>query len=233
MRTMAGVCWAVILTVACVQPVAAQYNISTLFIGGTAIPGSSNTWSVNAGAIPSLPLTIEGNYVAFVQCGNGCGPGYSTDGVWVENLSTQTFTHLVSPGDPVPGMGGATFTTFGGYALVAGGKVFFLSLGATTNGLYAVPEGGGAVSAIANLSTTLPGLGHATSFTLGNSAQFLPQSDGTHIAFFAKDATGIVWSYIANLDGTGITEVGGLNIQLMPPSSCQIPVNQFQLGVDG
>jgi uncharacterized protein (TIGR03437 family) len=219
------------LTVAAIfavaKPAAAQYNISTLFLNGTPIPGSGNLWSVNAGAIPSLPLSIEGNYVGFVQCGSGCGPNYSTDGIWVENLSTQSFTHLVAPGATAPGTGGANFSTFGGYALVAGGNVFFLSLDSTTNGLYSVPETGGTVTTVANLKTALPGLGNGGNFTLGNSEQYLPQSDGTHIAFFAKDATGQVWSYIANLDGTGLTELAGPNTQVMLPGSCQIPVNEF------
>lgn len=213
------------LMAATIGPAAAQYNITTLFLNGGPIPGSTNTWSVNAGQIPSLPLTIEGNYVAFVQCGQGCGPSYSTDGIWVENISTQTFTHLVAPGAAVPG--GGNFGTFGGFALVAGGKVFFLSLDPATNGLYSVPVAGGAISLIANVSTTLPGLGKPSSFTLGNSFQYLPQSDGTHIAFFAKDATGNAYSYIANLDGTGITELAGPNTQIMLPGSCQTPVAAF------
>lgn len=205
----------------------AQYDIGTLFLDGAPIPGSTNTWSVNAGAIPSLPLSIDGNYVAFVQCSQGCGPLQTTDGIWVENLSTSSFTHLVAPGDAAPGTGGATFGSFGGYALVAGGHVFFLSLDATTNGLYSVPVTGGAVTAIANLNTDLPGLGHASSFTLGNSEQYLPQADAVQITFFAKNATGEAWSYIANLDGTGLTELAGVNTQIMLPGSCQVPVDQF------
>jgi uncharacterized protein (TIGR03437 family) len=220
--------WMAAILMAAIAPQAvAQYNISTLFLNGAPIPGSGNAWSVNAGQIPSLPLSIEGNYVAFVQCGNGCGPNYSTDGIWVENLSTQTFTHLVAPSAAAPGTSGASFATFGGYALVAGGRVFFLSLDPVANGLYSVPVTGGAVTLVANLDSTLPGLGHPGSFTLGNSFQFLPHSDGTHIAFFAKDQTGQEYSYIANIDGTGIVELGGPNIQIMLPGSCQVPVNQF------
>jgi uncharacterized protein (TIGR03437 family) len=215
---------AVLVTLALAPRSQAQYNITTLFLNGGAIPGSTNTWSINAGAIPSLPLSLEGNYVAFVQCGNGCGPTYSTDGIWVENLSTQTFTHLVAPGAAAPGTGGAAFGNFGGYALLAGGNVFFLSLDPATNGLYSVPVTGGAVKLIANVKTALPGLGLPSSFTLGNSYQYLPQSDGTHIAFFAKDLIGNEWTYVANLDGTGITELAGPNTQVMPPGSCQVPV---------
>jgi uncharacterized protein (TIGR03437 family) len=226
-RLRVGVWLSAILTVALAPRAEAQYNITTLFLNGGTIPGSSNTWTINAGAIPSLPLSIEGNFVAFVQCGNGCGPNYATDGVWVENLSTQTFTHLVAPGAAVPGISGAGFNTFGGYALVAAGTVYFLSLDPTTIGIYAVPETGGAVTVIANLNTNLPGLGKGGNFTLGNSEQYLPQSDGKHIAFFAKDATGEVWSYIANPDGTGLTELAGPNTQIMLPGSCQVPVNQF------
>jgi uncharacterized protein (TIGR03437 family) len=142
-------------------------------------------------------------------------------------LSTQTFTHLVAPGAVAPGTGGAAFGNFGGYALIAGGNVFFLSLDPSTNGLYSVPVTGGAVKLIANVKTALPALGIPSSFTLGNSYQYLPQSDGIHIAFFAKDKIGTVYSYVANIDGSGITELAGPNTQIMLPGTCLGDVNSF------
>jgi hypothetical protein len=219
---------AVAALLASVTPAVAQYDISTLFIEGTPIPGSKDLWSINAGAIPTKPLSIEGDYVAFVQCGQGCGPNYSTDGIWTLNLSSGEFTHLVAPGDSAPGTGGASFTTFDGYAMVSGGEVIFLSTDPMTNGLYSIPVTGGAVSVLANLNTRLPGFGTGAGFQYGNSAQYLPQSDGQHVTFWTRNnQNGVVWSYIANLDGTGLTELGGPNIQLMLPGSCQGTVNTF------
>jgi uncharacterized protein (TIGR03437 family) len=212
------------------QAAGQQYLITPLFLQGGAIPGlSTNTWSVNAGAIPTLPLTIEGNYVAFVQCGaiSACGPAFSTDGVWSENVSTQTFTHLVSPGQPAPGTTGGTFGGFGGFAVLSGGTVFFLSTDTATNGWYAVPVTGGAVTVIANRSTKLPGFSGTPSFQLGNSFQYLPQADGKHFAFFAKDSSGVMYNYLVNLDGTGLTEVAGPASQIMTPGSCSVPVVSY------
>jgi hypothetical protein len=146
----------------------------------------------------------------------------------VLDLSSGTFTHLVAPGDSAPGMGGGSFTTFDGYALVSGGEVIFLSTDPMTNGLYSIPVTGGAVSVIANLNTRLPGFGTGAGFQYGNSAQFVPQSDGQHVAFWARDnKNGEMWLYIANMDGTELTELAGPNTQVMPPGSCQVPVVQY------
>jgi hypothetical protein len=193
---------------------AAQYNISTLLLEGTPIPGSTNLWQLNAGSIPGMPLSIYGDYVAFVQCGDGCGPDYPTDGVWVENLSTKAFTHLVAPGAVAPGTGGLTFTTFGGYALVAGGRVIFLGTAGGPNGFYSVPvTGTPTISVIANQHTILPGLATTGTYSFGNSTTDLPQSDGTHVVFQATATAGAA-VYLANLNGTGLTELAGPNTPL-------------------
>src|SRR5260370_32860806 len=76
---------AVAALLASVAPAAAQYDVGTLFIEGTPIPGSKDLWSINAGAIPTKPLSIEGDYVAFVQCGQRCGPIYWTYSIWALN----------------------------------------------------------------------------------------------------------------------------------------------------
>jgi hypothetical protein len=81
---------------------------------------------------------------------------------------------------------------------------------------------------IANLNTNLPGFGADAGFTLGNSTEFLPQSDGQHFSFWARNTmTGAVWLYVVNLDGTGLTELAGPNIQVSLPGMCQGPVNTF------
>ena len=37
----------------------AQYNVTTLFLQGSKIPNSNNTWNVNPGTIPTMPLSIS------------------------------------------------------------------------------------------------------------------------------------------------------------------------------
>jgi len=203
---------AVLLTPAAAM---AQYNVSTLLLEGTPIPGSTNLWQLNAGQVPGQPLSISGNYVAFVQCagGSSCGPTYPTDGIWVENLSTKTFTHLVAPGAVAPETGGLTFTTFGGYALVAGGRVIFLGTAGGKSGYYSVPVTGSPISVIANQNTILPGLATTGTYSFGNSTSDLPQSDGTHVVFQAASTAGLS-VYLADLNGQGLTELAGPNTPL-------------------
>jgi hypothetical protein len=212
-----------------------QYNITTLLLDGAKIPGSTtgSTWYVNAGNFPSLPLSTDGAHVAFVQCGspsNGCGPDSPDDGVWVEDIATKAFTHLVKPGDPVPvsgGVSGLSFTTFGGYALIAGGKVVFLAPDGPANGLYSVNiTGTPVVKPIATQSMNLPGLGIGAQLSFGNITQFLPQSDGSLVVFFASSSAGDA-VYSASLNGSNLTEVAGPNTPVGTPINCGGPINTF------
>jgi hypothetical protein len=209
----------------------AQYNITTLFLDGAQIPDSSVVWNVNTGSIPTMPLSIQGPYIAFVQCGSpsgGCGPDSPTDGVWVEDVSAKppTFTHLVAPGDVAPGTGGVTFTAFGGYALMAGNWVVFLAPEGAANGLYSVNITSKTIVALANQATNLPGLGAGAVFTYGNDTSYLPNSDGSLVVFAATSAEGsAIYSVAPN--GRNLTELAGPNTPVGTPGDCGGPINGF------
>jgi hypothetical protein len=209
----------------------AQYNVTTLLLDGAQIPGSTSTWNVNAGNIPSMPLSIQGAYIAFVQCGSpsgGCGPDSAADGIWVENTSTHppTFSHLVKPGDVAPASGGVTFTTFGGYALFAGGWVVFLAPDGPANGFYSVNITSKTIVRIANQATNLPGLGTSATFTYGNSTSDLPQSDGSLVVFQASSSAGAA-IYSAEPNGQNLTELAGPNTPVGTPGDCGGPIVQY------
>jgi hypothetical protein len=56
---MSRALWFAAVVMLAIAPAArAQYDITKLFADGDTIPGSVNTWSINAGAIPSLPLSL-------------------------------------------------------------------------------------------------------------------------------------------------------------------------------
>jgi hypothetical protein len=210
-----------------------QYNITNLLLDGTPVPGSTtgSKWNVNTGNFPTMPLSISGAYVAFVQCGSpsgGCGPDSPDDGIWVENLSTKppSFTHLVKPGDTAPGSGGVTFTTFGGYALLAGGWVVFLAPDGPANGFYSVNITSKTIARIANATMNLTGLGTGASFSYGNSTSDLPQSDGSLVVFQASSPEGAA-IYSAEPDGHSLTELAGPNTLVGTPGDCGGPINQY------
>ena len=208
----------------------AQYNITTLLLDGAPIPQSTtgSTWHVNAGSDPSEPLSTDGKHIAFIQCGspsNGCGPDSPDDGVWVEDISTKAFTHLVKPLDAAPGSGGASFTSFGGYALLAGGWVVFLAPDGPANGLYSVSISSGAIARIANRTMNLPGLGEGASFTYGNNTSYLPQSNGSLVVFQASSPAGVA-IYSAAPNGN-LTELAGPNTPVGTPGDCGGPIVNY------
>jgi hypothetical protein len=213
MRTALGA--AVLASILLPGRAGAQYNLTTLFLDGAQIPNSSITWDVNTGNDPTMPLSIQGGNIAFVQCGSpsgGCGPDSPDDGVWVEDFSASppAFTHLVAPGDTAPGTGGVTFTNFGGYALLAGNWVVFLAPEGAANGLYSVNITSKTIVRLANQATNLPGLGTAATFTYGNNTSYLPQSDGSLVVFQATSPEGAaIYSVAPN--GQNLTELAGPN----------------------
>ncbi len=196
------------LFVCAAQAANTQYNITTLLLEGGKIPGSENTWNVNPGLVPTMPLSISGNYVAFVQC--TCdGTTQTTDGVWIDDWSTATFTQLVAPGAVPAGKKESAITSFGGYALVAGEWVVFLAYTSGGEGFYSVPLTGGAVRPIVDQNTVLPELGApALGYSFGNYTGDFPQSDGQHFVFWANAGfpygSGV---FSANLNGTGLAAI--------------------------
>ncbi len=198
----------------------AQYNISTLFLQGSKIPNSNNTWYVNPGTIPTLPLSISGKDIAFIQC-SPCdfGPQQTTDGVWVLDWTTNTFTQLVAVGDIPKGAGETELTSFGAYALVAGGRVVFLGYTSGGDGFYSVPVGGGAISVIADQNTVLPGLGVPGTYSFGNSTTDFPQSDGKTFVFAAATPAGSA-VFSSALNGSNLTELAGPNTPLPADAIC-------------
>jgi hypothetical protein len=207
----------------------AQYNITTLLIQGIPIPGSANTWNVNTGAIPSLPLSISGKYVALVQCTCN-GTTQPTDGVWVEDWSTGTFTQLVAPGVVPRGAGESALTSFGGYALVSGSWVVFLGYTAGGNGFYSVPLTGGSVHVIADQNTVLPGLGAPSlNYNFGDYTGDLPAADGQNFVFYAStDGGASSGVFIAQLNGTGLAVLADSNSPVDPTGvPCGSPTYEF------
>ena len=196
----------------------AQYNVTTLFLQGSKIPNSNNTWNVNPGTIPTMPLSISGKYIAFIQC--TCNSqAQPTDGVWVLDWTTNTFTQLVAPGDIPKGAGETDLTSFGGYALVAGGRVVFLGYTSGGDGFYSVPVGGGAISVIADQNTVLPGLGVPGTYSFGNSTTDFPQSDGNTFVFAATTAVGNA-VFSSALNGSNLKELAGPNTPLPADGIC-------------
>ncbi|MGA2133322.1 MAG: hypothetical protein ABSH50_13590 [Bryobacteraceae bacterium] len=194
-----------------------QYNITTLLIQGQPIPGSTNTWNVNPGPIPTMPFSISGNYFAFVQCTCN-GTTQPTDGIWVEDWSTLTFTQLVAPGETPLGTNETALSSFGGYALVSGEWVVFLGYTSGGNGFYSVPLKGGSVRVIADQNTILPGLGGPPlPFNFGNSTGDLPQADGVNFVFYANAGSAYGGGlFIAQLNGAGLAVLANSNAQVVP-----------------
>jgi hypothetical protein len=208
-----------------------QYNITTLLLNGAPVPNSTtgSKWNVNTGNDPTMPLSVGGGYIAFIQCGSpsgGCGPDSPDDGVWVEELSTKAFTHLVAPGDAAPGSGGVSFTTFGGYAMLAGDWVVFLAPDGPANGFYSVNIASKTIARIANATMNLPGLGTGASFSYGNSTSDLPDADGSTVVFQASSPEGAA-IYSAEPNGKNLIELAGPNTLVGTPGDCGGPINQY------
>lgn len=199
---------------------AQEYAISPVAISGvTPVPNLGGTFQ----PIFYLPPTIDENLIAIAQFSN-----LPSDGIWLYNASTGTFSRVAAIGDIAPS--GGTFDGFHQtYAIVKGNQVIFLAhttaAGGSTpatdppTGYYSVPVAGGAASLVADQTTLLPGVNAMTSSIYGFTVNYnintsLPQADDLHVGFYAAPSASAFGDFITSVNGSGLAELGGSNTPL-------------------
>jgi len=192
-----------LLTILATGPLPAQtYGFHKIADSFTQRPDGQGNFSINGQPRPA----IEGSRVVFHEPGPNAA-------IWSYDLTTGQFTKLAGFQTPVPG-GSGNFSSFSpqdSHPLLRGGMVVFLGWDSSGNrfsqGIYATPVAGGAITRLADTRTASPTGGLFRTFDEGSKPFGAFSIDGGRVAFTGLNTSGFGGVYTVALDGAGLTRV--------------------------